>query len=112
MTRSRLRKLKRLAGRRTAIASVPLAAALFAATPAAFAQDAAAGVLENIIVTVKCPACDFPQPSPDYPGSFGWCGSEVSKRAREVECFRCGALFKMPAVILALLPGAGEGARV
>ena len=54
MTRSRLRKLKRLASKRhAAIASVPLAAALAGVMPAALAQQSEDGVLENIIVTAQ-----------------------------------------------------------
>ena len=54
MTRSRLRKLKRLAGpSRAAAVSVPLAAALIATMPAALAQQTDSGVLENIVVTAQ-----------------------------------------------------------
>jgi iron complex outermembrane recepter protein len=52
MTRSRLRKLSRLAGKkRVAVASVPLAAAMMISTPV-FAQQSD-GTLENIIVTAQ-----------------------------------------------------------
>ena len=54
MTRSRLRKLKRLAGpSRAGLVSMPLAAALIAAMPAALAQQSDSGVLENIVVTAQ-----------------------------------------------------------
>lgn len=52
MTRSRLRKLQRLAGKPVP-AVAPLAAAMIAATPAAFAQQSESAVLENIIVTAQ-----------------------------------------------------------
>src|SRR5688500_9509179 len=54
MTRSRLRKLKRLAGKHhAAVASMPLAIALAGAMPAAFAQQSNSAILENIIVTAQ-----------------------------------------------------------
>jgi len=54
MTRSRLRKLKRLAGtHRVAAATLPLAAVLAGSMPAALAQQSESGVLENIIVTAQ-----------------------------------------------------------
>lgn len=54
MTRSRLRKLKRLAGEnRTCVLTIPLAAALAVSTPPVMAQQSQSGVLENIIVTAQ-----------------------------------------------------------
>jgi Zn finger protein HypA/HybF involved in hydrogenase expression len=60
--------------------------------------------VEDIIVTVKCPNCSFPQPSPLYPGSFGWDGKEVSKfDSVSVACFKCRELFNIPASLLAMV---------
>ena len=56
MTRSRLRKLNRLQvpqRGRAAMSSVPLAAAILAASPAGFAQEQSSAVLENVIVTAQ-----------------------------------------------------------
>jgi ribosomal protein S27E len=58
----------------------------------------------DIIVEVRCPECFFPQPSADWPGSFGWDGAEVRKHARaSVVCFKCGEYFNIPASLLAFV---------
>jgi Zn finger protein HypA/HybF involved in hydrogenase expression len=60
--------------------------------------------VEDIIVSVKCPECHFPQPSFNYPGSFGWDGREVVKSgSASVACFKCKELFNIPASLLALV---------
>jgi hypothetical protein len=68
-------------------------------------------IVEDIIVTVKCPNCHFPQPSPRYPGSFGWDGAELIKvGAASVTCFKCQELFNIPASLKALASGRGVAA--
>jgi iron complex outermembrane recepter protein len=53
MTRSRLRKLKRISQRTYLAGSVPLAAAMVASLSPAMAQERDDGVLENVIVTAQ-----------------------------------------------------------
>ena len=72
MTRSRLRKLRRLAGRcHAGVASVPLAAVLAASMPVAVAQESE-GVLETIVVTAQKRQEDIQ----DVPVSIQALGSE------------------------------------
>jgi len=68
-------------------------------------------IVEDIVVTVKCPNCHYPQPSPQYPGSFGWDGSELIKfGAASVACFKCRGLFNIPAALMTLASGRGVAA--
>jgi iron complex outermembrane recepter protein len=80
MTRSRMRKLKRLQTHRSrsALATAPLAAAIALASPGAFGQQSSEGVLEQVIVTAQKRSEDIQ----DVPLSIQALGSQSLEELR------------------------------
>jgi hypothetical protein len=73
----------------------------------AMAKPKARYRIDDLIVTVYCPACEARLASPGYPESHGWDKADVRKFGARgaVTCVNCRERFLLPAKLLELFVG-------